>query len=242
MALTKADLRNLVKQAVGNRTATSGTTIDNTWYDARVYSGYRRLVTYQGPVTAPGMRQPQMRRLQFREFERRTASSLTTAGLTTNFVTPVETGVAYVTDIYDTTNNKGLDRVSEREIRRLDPDEAGVPRLWCPGSVSGTVGYYIWPRPQTTGDDINIHEYTYVYPAALSGDSDTPAIPDTWHLGIVYASVSEAAMFLDMPEKSAEAEQQFQAFIAQRRTPMEDESYAGYAGTRNHIPIGTRWR
>src|SRR3990172_3701665 len=106
MALTKAQLRARVKQAVGGRTSTTGAVIDDAWYDERVLDGYRELCTFQGPVQLPSFRSRTYRRLGFYELEDRSTRSLTTA-LASNFVTPIATNVYIVTDVYDRTNNRG---------------------------------------------------------------------------------------------------------------------------------------
>lgn len=237
MALTKADLRTLTKQLVGNRTST---TIDSTWYDARVLSGYRRLCTFQGAVQSPGLRQPQQRRLGFFELMDRQSRSLTTA-LTSNFITPSpSTNVAYVYDIYDRTHNRGLDRRGLRELVTRDPDATGIPRLWCPVGQGGVVGYYVDRVPALTADEITVYEYVQKYPADFASDAATPVIPDIWHIAIAYAAASEAAILLDIPEKHAEMEGKFTGFISERRSPMEDAAHSGLAGARRSTPIGRR--
>lgn len=238
MSLTKADLRTLTKQLVGNRTST---TIDNTWYDARVLSGYRRLCTFQGMVTSPGLRQPQLRRLGFFELQDRQARSLTIA-LTSNFVTPSPaTDVVTVVDVFDRTHDRGLDRRSLRELRTRNPDATGIPRTWCPVGQGGVVGYYVNCVPSTTAEEIAVYEWIYKYPTALATDGATPVIPDVWHIAIAYAGASEAAMLLDSPERHAELEGKFTGFIAERKSPIEEAAHSGLAGARRFTPIGSRY-
>lgn len=240
MALTKADLRTLTKQLVGNRTSS---TIDDDWYDARVLSGYRRLGTFQGVVNSPGIRQPQMRRLGFFELQDRQSRSLTSA-LTSNFVTPSPaTNVVTVTDVYDRTHDRGLDRRGLRELRTRNPDATGIPRAWCPAGQGGVVGYYIDRVPTTTDitvDAIAVYEWLYKYPAAMTLDADVPVIPDVWHIAIAFAGASEAALLLDMKEKHDELEGKFIGYIAERKSPMEEAAHSGLAGSRRFTPIGTR--
>jgi hypothetical protein len=239
MPLTKADLRTLTKQLTGNRTSA---TVDDTWYDARVYSGYRRLCTFQGAVTSPGMRQPQQRRLGFFELQDRQARSLSYGVLTSNFITPnPTTDICVVTDVFDRTHDRGLDRRSLRELRTRDPDKTGIPRTWCPAGQGGLVGYYVNQIPGSAADDIDVYEWTYKYPTALATDSAEPIIPDAWHIAIAYAAASEASMLLDMPEKHSELEQKFTGYIAERKSPIEESAHSGLAGARRFTPIGPRF-
>ena len=237
MALTKADLRTLTKQLVGNRTST---TVTDSWYDDRVTSGYRRLCTFQGTVNSPGLRQPQMRRLGFFELQDRQARTLDTT-LTSNFITPSPaTNVVTVTDIYDRTHDRGLDRRALRELRTRNPDATGIPRTWCPAGQGGVVGYYVNQVPAVTADNINVYESVYKYPAILATDGAVPVIPDVWHIAIAYGAASEAAMLLDIPEKHTELEGKFIGFIAERKSPIEESARSGLAGSRRFTPIGMR--
>jgi len=243
MALTKADLRTLTKQLMGNRTSV---TITDAWYDARVYSAYRRLCTFQGNVTAPSLKQPTLRRLGFFELQDRQARSIgvapVTPVITSNFITPnPSTNVCVVTDIFDRTHDRGLDRRSLRELRTRNPDATGIPRTWCPVGQGGVVGYYVNQIPAVVADNIDVYEWLYRYPVALATDSDAPVIPDPWHIAIVYAAGSEAAMFLDMPEKHTELEGKFLGYIAERKSPIEEAAHSGLAGARRFTPIGQRF-
>ena len=241
MAFTRAQLVTLTKQLAGNRTNASSLT--DTWYQDRVTSGYRRLCTFQGAVQSPGLRQPQQRKLGFFELQDRQARTLDST-LTSNFVTPSPaTDVVTVVDVYDRTNNRGLDRRALRELRTRDPEATGRPRTWCPTGQGGVVGYYIDHIPTsllTTVDAIAVYEYVYKYPTALASDSTTPIIPDVWHIAIVFAAASEAAMLLDMPEKHLELEGKFIGYIAERKSPIEESAHSGLAGSRRFTPIGMR--
>lgn len=237
MALTKANLRTLAKQLVGNR---ASATITDSWYDDRVYSGYRRLCTFQGTVNSPGLRQPQMRRLGFFELQDRQARALDTT-LTSNFVTPSPaTDIVTVTDVFDRTHDRGLDRRSLRELRTRDPDKNGIPRTWCPVGQGGVIGYYVNQVPLVSTDNINVYEYVYKYPAALATDGTIPVIPDVWHIAIAYAAASEAALLMDISEKHTELEGKFISYIAERKSPIEESAHSGYAGSRRFTPIGMR--
>jgi len=243
MALSKADLRNLTKQLVGNRVSPL---IGDPWYDMRVYSGYRRLCTFQGNVTSPSLKQPTLRRLGFFELQDRQERSIGIAPvspvITSNFITPnPATNVCVVTDIYDRTHNRGLDRRSLRELRTRDPDKTGIPRTWCPVGQGGVVGYYVNQIPSTTAENIDVYEWVYKYPAELIQLTDYPVIPDAWHIAIVYAAGSEAAMLWDMPEKHNELEQKFLGYIAERKSPIEEAAHSGLAGARRFTPIGPRF-
>lgn len=234
MALSLSDMRTSVQALTGNRVTSSYNT---AWYTARVNSGYRRLVTFQGPVAAPGARQPNMRRLGFFELEDRSSRTLTSA-LTSNFVEPALPNVVTVLDVYDATYNVPLDPMNERDQRALDPDALGRPRRWFPAGQGGVVGYYIDRRPGSAADNITVYEYSQIYPAALVGDADTPVIPDDWHQAIVYAAAKEAAELFDMPEKAGEMENRFISYIAERKSPKELAGFRGRAGVRRHTPIG----
>jgi len=241
MAFTRAQLVTLTKQLTGNRTNTSNLT--DSWYQDRVTSGYRRLCTFQGAVNAPGLRQPQQRRLGFFELYDRQARTLDST-LTSNFVAPSPaTDIVTVTDIYDRTHNRGLDRRSLRELRTRDPDGTGLPRTWCPAGQGGVIGYYIDRVPTsllTTVDAIDVHEWVYKYPTALAADATVPVIPDVWHIAIAFAAASEAAMLLDIPEKHTELEGKFLGYIAERKSPIEESAHSGLAGSRRFTPIGPR--
>ena len=242
MALTKADLRTLTKQLVGNRVSA---TIDSTWYDTRVQSGYSRLCTFQGLVNAPGMKQPTMRRLGFFELQDTQSRSIGIAPvspvITSNFITPSPaTNVCVITDIYDRTHDRGLDRRGMRELRTRNRDATGIPRLWCMAGQGGVIGYYVDRIPALVADNIDVYEYVYKYPTALATDGVAPVIPDVWHIAIAYAAASEAAELLDMAEKHAELESKFLGYIAERKSPMEEAAHSGLAGTRRWTPIGMR--
>jgi len=243
MALSKAELRALTKQLVGNRTSVN---IGDPWYDSRVYSGYRRLCTFQGNVTSPSLKQPTLRRLGFFELQDRQERSIGVDPIsppnTSNFITPLPTtDICVVTDIYDRTHNRGLDRRSLRELRTRDPDKTGIPRTWCPVGQDGVVGYYVNQIPAVATDNIDVYEWVYKYPAALATEITHPVIPDAWHIAIVYAAASEAAMLWDMPEKHSELEQKFLGYIAERKSPMEEAAHSGLAGARRFTPIGPRF-
>lgn len=238
MALTKADLRTLTQQLVGNRTST---TLSSTWYDARVYSAYRRICTFQGSVNAPGLKQPAMRRLGFFELQERTSGSITTAA-TTNFVTPAAgANVVAVLDIYDATNKRGLGSMSMSDARANDPNALGRPTRFCPAGKGSVIGYYIDRRPSVSTDNITTFEYAYMYPVALATDGTAPIIPDPWHMAIAYAAGAEAANLLDMPDKAQELEGRFMAYIAERKSPMEEAGYRGIGGARRYTSIGSRY-
>ena len=238
MALTLLQLRTLTKQMVGNRTSP---TITDSWYTDRIVSGYRRLCSFQGVVAAPGVTKPQMRQLGFFELEDRTSRTLTTA-LASNFVTPSGSNIALVLDVYDATNNVPLGAMNEREMRSLDPDATGRPTKWMPGGKSGAVGYYLDKRPAVSADELTVYEWTQKYPAALAADGDSPIIPEDWHVAIVYAAAKEAALLMDMPEKTDEMEGRFINYIAERWSPKELAGKRGRSGPRRYTPVGTSWR
>lgn len=232
--MTKATLRSLVKQAVGNRTSTA---IDTAWYDTRVLNAYKHLVTYQGMVMRPGRKSPQFRILRFPQLESRLTRALDTS-ISINFVANQAT-VEVVDDVFDRTNNRGLTRRSERRIRQLDPDEAGVPRIWEPASEAGVDGYYIWPSPGVATDDIDVYEYVVLTPI-LASDSTEPLVPAEWHPAIAYLASAEASEFFDMPEKAAEQRAAFNALVSSLQAPNEIRAAAGLAGNRRRIRVGSR--
>lgn len=226
MSLTLSTLRSRTKQALGGTTITSE--VDDTWYNERVNQGYRRICTFQGMVTRPGMRQPQLRILRFMELEGTSDRSLTTS-LTDNFVAPSlgQANTFMITDLYDLTNRRPVRRISRRKMQRLDPTETGIPRLWVPAGNANGVGYRIYPLPSTTSEEISVREYYYRYPADLSSDSSAPVIPAEWHHAIWMAAASEGALILDWMDKHQEMEQRLIQFIAERKSPYEEASFAG---------------
>jgi len=211
--------------------------VDDTWYDTRVLNAYKQLVTYQGMVMRPGRKSPQFRILRFPQLESRLTRTLDTT-LSSNFVAKQAT-VELVDDVFDRTNNRGLDRESERRIRQLDPDETGVPRRWEPASEAGEDGYYIWPFPGVASDNIDVYEYVVLTPV-LADDGDSPLIPSEWHPAIAYLATAEAAEQFDMPEKAAEMRQAFGTLVASLQAPNELRAAAGLAGNRRRIRIGLR--
>lgn len=230
--MTKAELRTVVKQAMGNRTST---TITDAWYDDRVMNGYRRLVTFQGMVDAPSLRDPVKRILRFKELEDRLTRTLDNT-LTDNFVAN-QSGVWYVTDVYNRTGGTGLNYRSEKLMRQQDADDTGVPIQWQPGVENGVRGYYIWPRPATADDAISVYEYV-VYEPALATDSTEPVIGEEWHMCIAYAACAEAANLIDNPEDEGRFEQKFMKHIAERTMFQELASQGGRAGGRRYIRVG----
>lgn len=232
--MTKATLRTLVQQSVGNRTST---TIDDAWYDTRVLNAYKQLVTFQGMVMRPGRKAPQFRILRFPQLENRLPRTLDTS-LTSNFVAN-QAAVYTVDDVFDRTNNRGLDRESERRIRQLDPDETGPPRRWEPASENGVDGYYIWPFPGVTTDNIDVYEYVVLTPV-LNSDGDSPLLPDEWHPAIAYLASIEASEQFDMPERATEMRNAFQSLVSSLQAPNEIRSAAGLAGNRRRIRVGLR--
>lgn len=241
MALTKANLRTLVKQLLGNRTSTA---INDAWYDTRVQNGYRRVCTFQGVVSAPGARQPQNRQLYFFELEDHSTRSIST-GLSSNFVTPTiaaTRSVYAVMNLYDTTNKLALDPMNEREFLSRAPLQAGRPRRWFPGGQGGVIGYFIDALPSSSSDVISVYETTYLYPASMATDNDAPVIPDEFHQAIAYLAASEGALLMDMPEKAREMESEFMTYVAAIRSPGELSGQRGRGGARRYTPIGTAWR
>lgn len=233
--MTKATLRTLVQQAVGNR---SSTTIDDAWYDTRVLNAYKQLVTFQGMVMRPGRKSPQFRVLRFPSLETRLTRTLGIPAPVTNFVANQAT-VYTVDDVFDRTNNRGLDRESERRIRQLDPDEPGIPRRWEPASENGVDGYYIWPTPSVVAHEIEVYEYVVLTPT-LASDPSMPQIPDEWHPAIAYLATIEAAAQFDMPERAEEMRSSFANLVASLQAPNEIRSAAGLAGNRRRIRVGLR--
>lgn len=226
------DLRALTKQLLGQRVVTS--TDDATWYIDRVNSGYRRLATFQGFVTTPSMKTPSQRILRFHELESMTARTLNGGAFPTsrNFVQPAvsSTLVYSMLDVYDRSNDRWLQRIPIKYMRRLNPDENGTPLRWTPGGDGANpqaVGYYVHPKPTAaSAEEIDVYEYAYRYPAALTG-TDSPIIPEVWHPAIAFAAAAEGALLLDMPERHTELEQRFMSYIAERKSPYEEGSYAG---------------
>ncbi len=233
--LTTAELLALVKQALGGRNTGL---MNDAWYTQRINSAYARLCTFQGVVQAPGMRRPQFRALRF--FELYSDFDSTIGPTANNFSVAVQGAsfgsVVYVDNIYDLTNDRPLARKAIRYMNARNPDDTGTPRIWSPGGSLQQVGYFYHPRPASDGSDtIAIRERSYNYPDLLLSNGVDPNIPGAWHKAIWLAAVSEAAQVIDWPEKAAEYEQLFMAFIAERRSPVEE---SGAAGGRRHFTIG----
>lgn len=220
-----SQLRTLTKQALGNRVIT---TDSDGWYTDRVNSAYARIALFNGPTKVPGRREPRMRTLRFFELMDAVDNSITDA-LTDNFVTPTstQTRLFAVTDVYDLTNDRYLNRPARRRLRRLNPDATGIPTEWVPDGVGGVTGYRIYPRPSQSSEEIDVREYVYLYPDVLTGDGDTPVIPLNWHPPIWMAAASEGAKLLDWPEKATEMEGLFMDFLAGNKTPVEESAYSG---------------
>jgi len=169
------------------------------------------------------------------ELETTNSQTISTT-LTDNFITPISTGrdLYMVTDLYNTTDKRPVRRISKRKMQRLNPTETGKPRLWCPvGSLTG-VGYRIYPIPSTSSQQITVREYSYYYPLILSTDSQEPVIPDEWHPVIWMMAAAEGALLLDWTEKEQEMEGKAKLFIASRKSPYEE---ASFAGGRTHFNV-----
>jgi hypothetical protein len=169
----------------------------------------------------------------YQDDDRTLTTSLFTAS---NFVVPIFTAIAsvvYVDSIYNLTDNTPLRRKSIRYLNSRDPQATGTPQMWCP-SGSGSGGYYIHPIPSTTAEQISVRERVYQYPTVLTG-SAAPVIPAAWHAAIWMAAAAEGASLIEWPEKATEMEQRFMAFIAERRSPVEE---AGAAGGRRYFTVG----
>ena len=235
--LTTPELLALVKQSVGGRN--SGLMTD-AWYITRLNSAYSRLCTFQGVVMAPGMRRPQFRVIRFYELYEDVDHTLVIG--TDNFIEVLDgltaDSVVYVDNVYDRTNDRPLKREAIRYMNSQNPDDLGIPRRWCPSGNHGSTGYFIHPHPGVTNDVITVRERTYNYPPELvdaTPEIQNPIIPGAWHKGIWLAAVAEVADIIDWPEKSAEFEQKFMKFLAERRSPVEE---AGAAGGRRHFTVG----
>lgn len=227
--MTKAQLRTLLKQTLGNITSTS---VTDSWYDDRVLSGYRQLVTFHGPVAGPP---PQYRVLRFPSMEDRLSRTIDSS-FTENFI-PIQATVAVVIDVFDRTNNRALDPMNDTDVRRLDPDEAGTPRLWRFGGKADSLGYYIWPRPTLAAHAISVYEQVIKEPVFTS-DGDSPKLPAEWHVAIIYLAAAEGARLLDWSDKAAEMDGQFVSFVATRLSPGERSVIAAKGGSRRNIRIG----
>lgn len=232
-SLTLTRLIALTKQALGGRDTGL---MDDPWYTERINSAYARLCTFQGQVLSPGMRQPQFRVIRFFELYRDDDRTIASSG-TTNFITPTTSEeVVYVDSVYDLTNDRPLKVRASRWMKDRNPDSLGIPRQWVPGGRQGVTGYYVFPRPSTSSDEISVRETTYVYPDELSG-AEVPVIPKAWHAAIWPAAAAEAALLIDWPEKESEMEARFMKFLAERRSPVEE---SGAAGGRRHFTVGGR--
>jgi hypothetical protein len=249
--MTLAQLRTATKHAMSNRTATTGVVINDAWYTDRVNSGMRRLCSFQGMVTRPGMKQPQFRVLRFFELESRVVRPIDTTA-TSNYILPAiadsnfldpPRGVAAIIDVYDRTNARGLNRVSRREMMSLNPERTGRPRRWCPFGQDGQLVYAIDAIPATTSDEIEVYEWTYLHPVAMTDDDESPVIPEAWHVPIWYAAVAEAATLVDWPDRAQEYESKFMSYVAERKSPHEEADVSGYAGARRNLStgIGISW-
>jgi hypothetical protein len=229
----RGELVTLTKQALGNRT---GGNLSDAWYSDRVNTAYARLTTFQGLVMAPGMRRPRFRVLRFFELYNDDDRTIAAADVaTSNFITPASSSpVVYVDNVYNLTDDRQMARKSIRYMHTLNPQQTGKPLRWAPGGKAAP-GYYIHPIPSSTSDSLTVREHTYQYPDEMTADGDYPVVPGVWHSGIWMAAAAEGASLIDWPEKSAEMEQKFMAFIAERRSPVEE---SGAAGGRRHFTIG----
>lgn len=230
--MTKAELRSRVRQLLGGQT---DVTLDDDWYDTCVLDGYRYLLTYQGSSKAPAMRAPQMRTLRFLEHEDRLERTLDTS-LTSNFVAN-QSGVLAMLDIYDRTNDKGLTLDPPRSILLRNPDDMGIPQVWSPGALAGVNGYYIWPTPGVSGEEIDIYERVVKDPV-LGSDSSEPLVGREWHMAIAYAGAAQGAGLLDWPEKEQELLGKFENHIASRTTRAAFTARGGKTGRRRNVSVG----
>lgn len=230
--MTKADLRLETQRMLGKRTSTE---LTSAWYDTRVLNAYRRLVTFQGVVNAPGFRHPIYRVLRFPILEDRLTRTLDTS-MTSNFVANAS-GVIATVDLYNRTDNLGIPLRSSRVMRQYDPDENGKPEVWQPGAVGGSRGYFVWPYPGAAADNIDVYEYV-INDVSLAADTTEPAIEDEWHIAIAYAAAAEGARLLEMPERAGELDTLFTTFIAERQSPGERTAFAGRTGQRRYIQAG----
>lgn len=225
--MTLSEIRALVKQACGNRTSTTITATLGGWYDDRINEAYRRVCTFQGPVNRPGTDKQERRVLRFYELYDEASPVTYATGLSTNFITPQNTSVAFMQDLWDNTNDVWLERISERAMRRRKPTETGIPLEWTPDGRAGALGYRIYPIPSVAAEQIAVIEYSYSYPTAMALDATAPVIPAAWHMAIYYAAVSEAAELMNWTERKTEFENKFIGFIAEHRSPKEENARAG---------------
>ena len=229
--MTRAQIRTLVQQHVGNRVTG---VFNNAWFDARVLDAYRRLVSLQGRTPGSDRGGARYRHLRFPEMENRLTRSITLSEAD-NFLAN-QSGAFITIDIYDRTNDRGLSLVSEADLRYHDPDDLGVPREWRPGALNGINGYWIWPRPGTTSDNIDVYETVLVTPT-LAADGDSPLVAEHWHRAIEYAAASDAAMLMDIPEKHDALEQKFAAYVSERLSYNEMAIRGSRSGRRRRIQV-----
>lgn len=237
--MQKQELRQLVKQALGNRTSTLGTQTDDEWYDNRVLDGYRRLVTEQGITYGPGHRGVTRRVLRFPLLHTRKERTLDAAAFAGNgnWISN-QSGVSLVFDLYDRTNDQPLGRPPDAAFVGRDPDETGKILEWIPSAQDGVMGYRVWRTPSDADDTIDVYEFCLLEPT-LPLDTSEPATDPEWHLAIAFAGAAMGALLLDWPEKEKEMENRYADYLRSRFSMSERADFTGKAGRRTSIRVGS---
>lgn len=229
--MTGAELVLAVKRHVGNISTTGTLAIDDSWYVDRVNEGYRRVCTYQGPVTAPGAKSPMMRRVRFSELYDRLTRTLTTGGSTNFFAN--QASVYNVVGLYDRDNDRPIIRKSRRDFMRRDPEATGSVTIWTPDGEGDVRGYRVWRIPSVA---LSIYEYVYKSAETLANDATAPVIPEEWHVAIEYAAAAAAASRIHNSQRANELEAMFRQQMSECQLSTEDP--ASYS--RGHYSMGSR--
>jgi hypothetical protein len=188
-ALSCSTLKEFVKFRMGNRgdlSAAGDSSLD--YYLIWVNSAYRQLCTQDRIFGLP-------KKLKFPQLH--TSTTKTTTDGTAYVTEP--TSCLYITEVYDTTNNVKLDRISWKEYigytDRTDTSAEGDPTEW----VHQLSRIYLHSTPATTGDTLTIYYKKLV--SDLSGTLTTD-IGAEWDDVIVELATYKAHTWLGEYDKA----------------------------------------
>lgn len=182
-------LKELVQFRLGNRAdLTAAGTSSLNYYGIWVNSSYRQLCTQDKIL---GLN----KKLLFPKLHTSTTNT-TTDG--TAYVTE-PSDVLYITEVYDTTNNRKLDNISWKKYigytDRTTTTSEGEPTEWA--HSYGRI--YLHPTPDTTGETLTVYYKKLV--ADLSG-TDTTDIGAEWDDVIVELATYKAFVWTGEYDKA----------------------------------------